>query len=182
MEKSNLICHWNEQNGKVVYLVPSMLTAKPDKDISGLIGQGKLAPIYIKFSSGYVPYGVFCRFLVLFGQQSSPECPATPPKLFANAARFVVGQQSNYNLTLACFKSVITVHLVFEGKSEDGRETASICRHICRLVMCKNKFNSESCTSHEQKVHHRMRISPVRAQRLNPQLEDRTVWSTLRNF
>lgn len=175
MEKSNLICHWNEKNGKVVYLVPSMLTAKPDEDISVLIGQGKLAPIYIKFSSGYVPYGVFCRFLVLFGQQSSPECPATPPKLFANAARFVVGQQSNYNLTLACFKSVITVHLVFEGKFEDGRETASICRHICRLVMCKNKFNSESCTSHEQKVHHRMRISPVRAQRLNPQLEDQTV-------
>ena len=175
MEKSNLICHWNEQNGKVVYLVPSMLTAKPDEDISVLIGQGKLAPIYIKFSSGYVPYGVFCRFLVLFGQQSSPECPATPPKLFANAARFVVGQQSNYNLTLACFKSVITVHLVFEGKFEDGRETASICRHICRLVMCKNKFNSESCTSHEQKIHHQMRISPVRAQRLNSQLEDQTV-------
>lgn len=134
MEKCNLICRWNEQNGKEVYLVPSMFTAKPDGEISGLIGQGKLAPIYIQFSSGYVPYGLFCRFLALFGQQISPKCPATPPKLFANAARFFLGQKSNYNLTIACFKSVIAIHLLFEGKCEVGRETASISKHICSVV------------------------------------------------
>ncbi|XP_022793007.1 uncharacterized protein LOC111332016 [Stylophora pistillata] len=144
MEKCNLICRWNEQNGKEVYLVPSMFTAKPDGEISGLIGQGKLAPIYIQFSSGYVPYGLFCRFLTLFGQQISPKCPATPPKLFANAARFFLGQKSNYNLTIACFKSVIAIHLLFEGKCEVGRETASISKHICRLVFYVNKCHLES--------------------------------------
>ena len=135
MEKCNLVCRWDEQSGKVVYLVPSMLTAKPEEEISGLIGQGKLAPIYVKFLSGYVPYGLFCRFLISFGRCISREQPAKPPKPFANAVRFFIDQKSNYNVTLACFKSVITIHLVYEGKSEDEKETASICQRVCRLVM-----------------------------------------------
>ncbi|KAL9970025.1 hypothetical protein ACROYT_G022334 [Oculina patagonica] len=139
MEKSNLICRWVVQKGKVVYFVPSMLTAKPDEEISGLIGQGSVGPIYIKFHTGYVPYGLFSRFLVLFGQYASHDLSASPPKLFANAARFFIGKKNNYNLTFACFKSVITIHLVHEGKSEDETETAAICEQVCRYVLVCDK-------------------------------------------
>lgn len=132
MEKSNLICRWVVRSGKVVYLVPSMLTAKPEEEISGLFGQGSVGPVYIQFYTGYVPYGLFSRFLVLFGQYASQQLSARPPKLFANAARFFIGEKSNYNLTFACFKSVIVIHLVHEGKSEDGKETAAICQQVCR--------------------------------------------------
>ena len=135
MEKANLICRWVVEKGKVVYLVPSMLTAKPDEEISELIGQGSVGPIYIKFHTGYVPYGLFSRFLVLFGQYASQELSARPPKLFANAARFFIGKKNNYNLTFACFKSVITIHLVQEGKAENGNETVVICEQICRYVL-----------------------------------------------
>lgn len=134
MEKCNLICRWVVHDGKVVYLVPSMLTAKPDEEISGLISQGSIGPIYVKFHTGYVPYGLFSRFVVLFGQYASYELSVRPPKLFANAARFFLGKKNNYSLTIACFKSVITIHLVHEGKSEfeDGKETAAICEQVCR--------------------------------------------------
>ena len=134
MEKSNLICRWDAQNDKVVFLVPSMMTAKPEKEISGLICQGSVGPIYIQFHTGYVPYGLFSRFLVLFGQYASHDLSAQPPKLSANAARFFICKRNSYNLTFACFKSVITIHLVHEGKSEDGQETGIICQQVCRLV------------------------------------------------
>ena len=138
MEKSNLICRWDVEKDKVLFLVPSMMTAKPEEEISGLICQGSVGPIYIQFDTGYVPYGLFSRFLVLFGQYASHDLSARPPKLSANAARFFICKRSNYNLTFACFKSVITIHLVHEsihkGKSEDGQETVTICQQVCRLV------------------------------------------------
>ena len=134
MEKSNLICRWNVQKDKVVFLVPSMMTAKPESEISGLICQGSVGPIYIQFHTGYVPYGLFSRFLVLFGQYALHDLSAKPPKLSANAARFFICKRNNYSLTFACFKSVITIHLVHEGKSEDGQETVAICQQICRSV------------------------------------------------
>ena len=134
MEKSNLICRWDVEKDKVLFLVPSMMTAKPEEEISGLIGQGSIGPIYIQFHTGYVPYGLFSRFLVLFGQYASHDLSTRPPKLSANAARFFICKRNNYNLTFACFKSVITIHLVHEGKSEDGRETVTICQQVCRLV------------------------------------------------
>lgn len=137
MEKSNLICRWDIQNGKVVYLVPSMLTAKPEEEISELICQGSVGPIYIKFHTGYVPYGLFSRFLVLFCQYASHDLSARPPKLSANAARFFICKRNNYSLTFASFKSVITIHLVHEEKSEDGQETVAICQQVCRLVESK---------------------------------------------
>jgi len=134
MEKSNLICRWDVQKDKVLILVPSMMTAKPEEEISGLICQGSVGPIYIQFHTGYVPYGLFSRFLVLFGQYASHDLAARPPKLSANAARFFICKRNNYNLTFACFKSVITIHLVHEGKSEDGQETVTICQQVCRFV------------------------------------------------
>ena len=134
MEKSNLICRWDVEKDKVLYLVPSMMTAKPEEEISGLISQGSVGPIYIQFHTGYVPYGLFSRFLVLFGQYASHDLSDRPPTLSANAARFFIAKRENYNLTFACFKSVITIHLVHEGKSKDGQETGTICQQVCRLV------------------------------------------------
>lgn len=139
MEKYNLICRWVRQNGEVVYLVPSMLPAKPDKEISGLITQGSIEPIYVRFHAGYVPHGLFSRFVVLFGQNVSYELSTRLPMHFSNAARFFLGERNNYKLTFACFKSVITIHLVHEGKSEDGKETAAICEQVCRYVLAFHK-------------------------------------------
>ena len=134
MEKSNLVCRWASQNGgKPVYLVPSMLTAKPEEEISGLTDQGPVASVYLTFNTGYIPYGLFSRFLVLFGHWASQEHSARPPKLFANTARFFIGKRSNFSLTFACFKSVIMVHLVNEGKEQEG-EIAAVCQQFCRLV------------------------------------------------
>ena len=133
MEKSNLVCRWDAPNGEAIYLVPSVLTAKPEDEISGSSVQGSIAPVYLTFNTGYIPYGFFARFLMLFGQWASREHSAKSPKLFANAARFFIGRQSEFSLMFACFKSVIIVHLVHDGKDE-VRETAAVCQQVCRLV------------------------------------------------
>ena len=138
MEKSNLVCRWDTPNGEPLYLVPSILTAKPDDEISGLSVQGSIAPVYLTFNTGYIPYGFFARFVVLFGQWASREYSARSPKLFANAARFFIGRQSDFSLMFACFKSVIMVHLVHDGKDE-ARETATVCQQVYRLVGLQTK-------------------------------------------
>ena len=140
MEKSNLVCRWSTQDGQTVYLVPSMLTAKPEEEMSGLTDQGSIAPVYLTFNTGYIPYGLFSRLVVLFGQWASHEHSARPPKLFANAARFFIGTKNDFNLTFACFKRVIMVHLVREVKGE-GSEIAAVCRQFCRLVHLQTKPN-----------------------------------------
>ena len=140
MEKSNLVCRWDTPNGESIYLVPSILTAKPDDEISGLSVQGSIAPVYLTFNTGYIPCGFFARFLVLFGQWASREHSARSPKLFANAARFFIGRQSDFSLMFACFNSVIMVHLVHDGKGE-ARETAAVCQQVYRLVGLQMYFS-----------------------------------------
>lgn len=136
MEKSNLVCRWDARNGQPIYLVPSMLKAKPEEEISSLIDGGSIAPVYLTFNTGYVPYGLFARFLVLFDQWASHEQFASSGRPSANAARFFVRKENNFTLMFACLKRVLVVHLVHEGK-EEAQETATICQQLCRLVVFK---------------------------------------------
>lgn len=133
MEKSSLVCRLDVHNGKVVYLVPSMLPAVSEEEIRGLIGQSLVAPVYLTFNTGYIPYGLFSRFVVLFAHCASQEHSAKPPQMFANTARLFIGKKNDFSLTFACFKSVIMVHLVREGK-EDETEVAAVYHQVCRCV------------------------------------------------
>lgn len=133
MEKCDLVCRWDVPNGKPVYFVPSMLTAQPEQEISGISACGSIAPVFVTFNTGYVPYGLFARFLVLFGQWASREHAAKPPRLFANVARFFMGEKSDFSLMFASFKTLIMIHLVYDGK-EKSKETAAVCKQICSRI------------------------------------------------
>lgn len=133
MEQVDLVCRWDVPFGKPIFFVPSMLTVQSEPEISKLSTHCSIAPVYLTFNTGYIPYGLFARFLVMFGQWASREHFAKAPKLFANFARFFIGKKSDFNLSFASFKSVIVIHLVHEV-AEEGGKTDAVCQQICRFV------------------------------------------------
>ena len=112
MDKFNLICKWPEKTeetrtGESQVLVPCMLTTfyegKKEKEKE----EENAAPIYLTFRTKYVPFGLFCRLVVLFAK--TPQFNNTY-KLYANKARFALDNE-NHVLQLLCYKSVIKLQI-----------------------------------------------------------------------
>ena len=108
MKRFNLLCECKGERENPIYLVPCMLTTKPVEDLMGPILEGH-APVYITFNTNYVPAGLFSRLLVLFGKWAASKTSCEQQHLFANGARFVVGNVTC--LSFASSKSVIKVHI-----------------------------------------------------------------------
>lgn len=66
-------------------------------------------PVFITFDTNYVPFGLFSRILVLFGEWAASRTNCERPQLFANAARFVIAEC--ICLGFVCYKTVIKVHI-----------------------------------------------------------------------
>ena len=109
MKKFNLLCEFGlDKTGQPVYLVPCMLTRKPAENLMGHVFQG-CEPVFITFDTNYVPFGLFSRILVLFGEWAASRTNCERPQLFANAARFVIAEC--ICLGFVCYKTVIKVHI-----------------------------------------------------------------------
>ena len=108
MKRFNLLCECKDERNNPIYLVPCMLTTKPVEDLMGPILEGH-APVYITFNTNYVPAGLFSRLLVLFGKWAASKTSCEQQQLFANGARFFVGNVTC--LGFASSKSVIKVHI-----------------------------------------------------------------------
>ena len=120
MKKFNLLCDWKHEVNKSTYLVPCMLTVKPQDDLMGPVFQG-CAPVYITFDTSYVPFGLFTRLIVVFGEWVATVTSSGKPDLFANAARFIIGEVTC--LAFACSKTVIKVHTwTMDGSNPLERE------------------------------------------------------------
>ncbi len=68
MKKFNLLCECKGEDDRSVYLVPCMLTAKPEENLIPCPAINGSQPVYITFDSNYVPSGLFSRLLVLSGE------------------------------------------------------------------------------------------------------------------
>lgn len=108
MKKFNLLCECKDKDDQTVYLVPCMVPTKPAEDFMGPVFEG-CEPVYITFEANYVPAGLFSRLLVLFGEWAASRTRCEQLQLFANAARFVIGEVTC--LGFACCKTVIQVHI-----------------------------------------------------------------------
>ena len=110
MKKFNLLCEYTGKDGSSVYLVPCMLTSTPDDefmpDVSANPGP---APVYVTFTTQYVPGGLFSRMVVLFLEFVQRRIACDQPKLWANFARLFVGDHTAVDFV--CFKRVIKVHV-----------------------------------------------------------------------
>ena len=110
MKKFNLLCEYTGKDGSSVYLVPCMLTSTPDDafmpDVSANPGP---APVYVTFTTQYVPGGLFSRMVVLFLEFVQRRIACDQPKLWANFARLFVGDHTAVDFV--CYKRVIKVHV-----------------------------------------------------------------------
>ena len=131
MKKFNLLCECKGEDDKSVYLVPCMLTAKPEENLIPLTAFRGSKPVYITFDTNYVPTGLFSRLLVLFGKWAASRTSCKQQRLFANAARFVVGDATC--LALVCYKSVIKVHIwEMDVDSDPVHSRPTICAEVFR--------------------------------------------------
>ena len=110
MQRFNLICMWPSKDPQdPLILVPCMLTSedKEEDQEDEMTLSTCCAPLYLKFKeTNYVPGGLFCRLVVLFGKWLS----VNPKEKHAYKLRSHMAQFSldaDYYLRLVCYKRVI---------------------------------------------------------------------------
>jgi len=115
MEKFNLICKWPARKTEdSLILVPCMLTSAGEEDSTAdEMTNVCPAPVYITFDeTNYVPGGLFCRLVVLFGKWLSNPQHTNEYRLYASEAQFALDE--GHSLHLVCYKTVIKLHISAE--------------------------------------------------------------------
>ena len=130
MKKFNLLCEYTGKDGSSVYLVPCMLTSTSnDADVSANSGP---APVYVTFTTQYVPGGLFSRMVVLFFESIQRRIACDQAKLRANLACFYLENQTA--VEFVCYKRVIKVRVWnFKDASMDPVKTEQkVCSEVLR--------------------------------------------------
>ncbi|PFX19101.1 putative serine/threonine-protein kinase pats1 [Stylophora pistillata] len=121
MEKFSLLCPLPSSDGSCsrTYLVPSMLMSHPPEDVLELVASAEAPPLFLRFESGQVPSGLFCRLVLQLFQWCKQEY-ASPeyPQLYLNFARFYNSEEGNCSVILLCRMSSIEV-VVHRGSSSN---------------------------------------------------------------
>ena len=133
MAKFNLLCEYTCKDGNSIYLVPCMLTSKREDDLQLNISENHaLAPVFLTFDTQYVPNGLFSRLIVLFVECISRRVHCDQPQLFANFARFFIGDVTG--VELVCYKRVIGVHIWDHTNSNSNpvEKEPAICSELFR--------------------------------------------------
>ena len=137
MKKFNLLCEYTSKGGKSVYLVPCMLTSKPDKELMSdySANQGS-APVYVTFpDTQYVPGGLFSSLIVLFVEFVQMRIACDQPQLRANFARFFIGKFTG--IEFVCYKRVIKVRVwdyTNPNSDHDVLTEPKVCSEVLRYV------------------------------------------------
>ena len=130
MKKFNLLCEWKHEGKSSDFLVPCMLTKKPEGNLVDKILK-QHEPVFITFSTNYVPCGLFSRLLVFFWEwAASRTCNCEEQQLFADAATFVIGE--NTCAAFVCCKTVIKIYILVIDKSKQVDK--DVCLQLHRLV------------------------------------------------
>ena len=113
MQRFNLICMLpsNDPQDPLI-LVPCMLTSKgKEENQEDEMKRTCCAPLYFKFEgTNYVPGGLFCRLVVLFGKWLSINPKEKHRyKLHSHEAQFSL--KANHCLRLVCYKRVIELFI-----------------------------------------------------------------------
>ena len=127
MDKFNLICESPEKaeetkKGESQYLVPCMLTTFYE----GEEEKENATPVYLTFQTKYVPYGLFCRLVVLFGKTSQFKNMCNLE--YANEAKIALDNK-NHVLQLLCYKTVIKLQIFADhGSTPPEKLYHDVCR------------------------------------------------------
>ena len=121
MDKFNLTCKWPEKTketktGESQILVPCMLTSYHKEE--GKNETNYASAMYLTFQTKYVPSGLFCRLVVLFGK--TPHFK-NMRSLCANEAKIALDNE-NHVLQLLCYKAVIKLQICADHGSAPPQE------------------------------------------------------------
>ena len=133
MKKFNLLCEYTGKDGVSLYLVPCMLTSPPhDAFMSDVSANPGPAPVYVTFTAQYVPGGLFPRMVVLFLEFAQRRVACDQPKLWANFARFFVGDHTAVDFV--CYKRVIKVDVwnYIDQIMNPVYTEPNVCREVLR--------------------------------------------------
>ena len=123
MEKFYLLCPWSssaESKSPKEYLVPSMLMFPPKDDVVKLFKSAGIPSLFIKFTSGQVPPGLFPRLVLMFFQWCTKEwLNQSHPQLHQNFARFYTHPAQGCSVILLCHFSFIEVVVHKEASTFD---------------------------------------------------------------
>lgn len=145
MEKFSLLCRWPSGTSEnESYLVPSMLSSHPSKEITELVESASIPSLFLKFGSGHVPPGFFPRLVLKFFQ-CGEFWKQAKSKLFHNFARFFTSDDENCSVILFCHSSSIeivvhkgnrTLALAGDHSSARALSTDFQCHTVATEVSC----------------------------------------------
>ena len=129
MEKFNLICKWPAKNTEdSLILVPCMLTTRGEEENEfDDMTSNCPAPVYLTFSgTKFVPGGLFCRLVVLFGRWLSNPQYTHMYELHANKAQFALDK--DHLLQLVCYKTVMKLKIFANVDYTPSKHCKSVLR------------------------------------------------------
>lgn len=149
MEKFNLICSWqaNSESTNNEYLVPSMLLSPPTDAVLDLLADVKTPSLYVRFTTGQVPLGLFPRLILQFFEWYNAEWKSKKrPQLFQNFAMFYLRPDGGTSVIFRCHSSFIEV--IFRiGNNNPGVAaecpSSSMDVTTSRSIYCKLKLMME---------------------------------------
>ena len=150
MERFSLICSWpsNSESTNKQYLVPSMLLSPPEDAVLELLDGVQNPSLYVKFTSGQVPPGLFCRLILQFFQWCKADWKSKKiPQLFQNFAMFYLCPDEGIAVLFRCYSSFIEV--IFRIGNNDSEVAADVRSSsfdvtLSRKIYCKLKLMMES--------------------------------------
>ena len=141
MEKFGLIVQFAPSPTEEKYFVPCQLWSPPDSLCKMEPSPADPCPLYLHFSRGYVPHGLYLQLVSRCIKWCSESGFKKPPKLFDGASLFFIGKELSHHMMLVCKKRFIrTVLLRVEGNDGSLSEPV-IAREVPTLV---RKFLNET--------------------------------------
>ena len=109
------------------YFVPAQLRSSPSGLCKISPSDSDPCPLYIYFSDGFVPHGLFSQLLSRSISWCSQQGFKQSPQLYNNGARLFIGMQSAFELFLICRKRFIKIVLKMSQRcrSMSGSMTAA---------------------------------------------------------
>ena len=129
MKQFGLIAKFTSSKNDEKYFVPCQLKMPPNSLCSMVPSSSDPCPLYVYFSTGFVPHGLFTLLVSRLVSWCSEAGPTQPPTLYRNGAWFIIGRQIIHDLVLICKKQFIKffVKQIAQDqhiKGDDTRETA----------------------------------------------------------
>ena len=129
MKQFGLIAKFTSSKNDEKYFVPCQLKMPPNSLCSMVPSSSDPCPLYVYFSTGFVPHGLFTLLVSRLVSWCSEAGPTQPPTLYRNGAWFIIGRQIIHDLVLICKKQFIKffVKQIAQDqhiKGDDTSETA----------------------------------------------------------